>query len=153
MTSFVRVDGEFRPVSEAERHDGDCEYVPGAISLTVDGVELLGTELWDDVNWLWPFVVQAVRECRDSGSGTRHFPDQPITFKVEKAQWGGNVMLTVTTADRSIHRTAIAPEGEVYETVARAGAEFFKHLRRLCGSDAVSEEEEAATISWLTGER
>lgn len=54
--------------------------MPGAISLTVDGVELLGPELWDDVNWLWPFVILALDECRRSGAGQRYFPDQPIEF-------------------------------------------------------------------------
>lgn len=151
MTSLVRVDGEFRLVAEVERHDKDCEYLPGAISLAVDGVELFGPELWDDVNWLWPYVVQALHECRESGVGRRHFPDQPITFLAEKAQWSGNVLLTVTTSDRSIHRSVVAPEGELYEVVARAGVEFFRHLRRLCGSDAMGAEEEAIVMSWLGG--
>ena len=149
MASLVRVDGEFTPVSEAGRHDGDCEYVPGAISLIVDGVELLGTDLWDDVNWLWPFIVQALDECRQSGSGTRNFPDQPIAFKAEKAQWGGNVILTVATSDKSIHRTAVAPGDELYEVAARAGVEFFGELRRLCGPDPASAKEEALLGGWL----
>ncbi|MBO3102138.1 hypothetical protein KG102_15675 [Cellulomonas fengjieae] len=114
----------------------------------MDGVELLGPELWDDVNWLWPFVVQALDECRQSGSGKRYFPDQPVAFTAT-TQWEGNVLLTVTTSDRSIHRSAVAPSDELYDVVARSGIEFFQELRRLCGPDPASEVEEAALRRWL----
>ncbi|WP_423463948.1 hypothetical protein ACO229_04550 [Promicromonospora sp. MS192] len=148
-TSYVRADGEFRAIAQASHHDGDCDYVPGAISLKVDGVELLGLDLWDDVNWLWPLVIQALDEFRHSGSGKRYFPDQPIAIIVEAAPWGGNLLLTVTTSDKSIHRTAVAPRDELFETVARAGAHFFRELGRLCGPESAAGQEEAVLRSWV----
>ncbi|WP_258724744.1 hypothetical protein [Cellulomonas sp. NS3] len=148
--SYVRVDGEFRPIRDAERHDDSCRWVPGAISLTVDGVELMGVTLWDDVNWLWPFVVQALDECRRSGSGQRAFPSQGIYFGASALRGGADLLLRVTTPDGSIDRRAVAPADKLYVTVARAGIEFFEELRRLCGSEAdPSVQEEAPLRRWL----
>ncbi|MGW6128726.1 hypothetical protein ACWFNE_01740 [Cellulomonas sp. NPDC055163] len=147
--SYVRVDGEFRPIREAGRHDNSCLYVPGAISLIVDGVELLGVKLWDDVNLLWPFVVQALDECRRSGSGQRAFPDQPIHVSAETLQRGGDVLVRITTPDRTIDRSAVVPADELYAVVARAGIQFFEELRRLCGPRRYPSQEEAALRRWL----
>ena len=59
VKSFLRdAEGSFEGVSSVSGFSGDCRYVSGAISFKVDGAELLGPELWDDVNWLWPLVVQ-----------------------------------------------------------------------------------------------
>lgn len=149
VESYVRVDSEFRLIREVERHDGSCDYVPGAISLSVDGVELLGLALWDEINWLWPYVIQALDECRRSGSGKRYFPDQPILFSAETAGWAGHVLLRVTTSSKSIDRSAVAPADELYGVVARAGIDFIEELRRLCGPEPASAKEETALRRWL----
>ncbi|MFI6680468.1 hypothetical protein [Kribbella sp. NPDC050470] len=67
----MRIGEDFLPIQEAQRYDGDGVYVPGAASLVIDGVEVLGIDLWDDVNWLWPFIVQALDDCRRAGAGRR----------------------------------------------------------------------------------
>lgn len=149
VESYVRVDGEFRPIREAERHDESCTWVPGAISLTVDGVELFGVRLWDDVNWLWPLVVQALDECRRSGAGQTAFPDQEIWISAATLEGGGDVLLSVTTRDRRIDRSAVAPADELYAVVARAGIDFFEELRRLCGPRRNPSQKEAALRRWL----
>ncbi|GAB3088590.1 hypothetical protein [Isoptericola nanjingensis] len=152
VASFVRVGGEFCLIGRAVRHDGDCEYVPGAIGLAVDGYELLGQDLWDDINWLWPVMVQGLDECRSAGSAKRFFPDQPIAFESKMVGARGEVMLAVRTADRTIDRRAIAPVAELYEAVALAGLEFYENLRRLCGPGAVADEDERIVRGWLEGE-
>ncbi len=89
-------------IVDVQRYDGDAAWVPGSIVLNVDGVELLSHDLWDDVNWLWPLVVQAVDESLRTGSGERYFPDQPILFGA-KSQ-GSRMLLTVkgSSRDRSV---------------------------------------------------
>jgi hypothetical protein len=107
VRSYVRIGKDFQPIKEVHRYKGDCQYVRGAISLVIDGIDTLGVDLWDDVNWLWPFIVQALDECRRTGSGKRGFPDQPISFKAETA-WTGHVLVSVTDGG-TIKRTAVAP--------------------------------------------
>lgn len=147
IQSFLRSDDGFEPMKQVQRYGGDCRYVPGAISLVVDGVDLLGVELWDDVNWLWPFVVQALSECRQTGAGRRGFPDQPITFKAEVA-WAGTVLLSVTDGE-DLDRKVVAPADELYDSVARAGLEFFADLQRLCPNNDMGLEEREVLETWL----
>jgi hypothetical protein len=126
-------------------------YVPGAVSLIVDGVDVLETDLWDDVNWLWPFIVQALDDGRRTGSGRRAFPDQPIRFKAEAA-WAGNTLISVT-GGASINRTAVASDTRLYEAVAGAGLEFFGALHRLCPGPDIGREERQILESWLVDAR
>ncbi|MEV0290497.1 hypothetical protein AB0H36_40745 [Kribbella sp. NPDC050820] len=49
VRSFIRIGGHFLPIQEIQHYDGDRQYVPAAVSLVIDGVEVLGTDLWDDV--------------------------------------------------------------------------------------------------------
>ena len=146
VESYVRSGEDFLPVQKVGRYAGDCMYMPGAISFVVDEVELMGVDLWDDVNWLWPLVIQALDDCRRTGSGKRGFPDQPISFTAEMA-WQGNVLLTVSDGD-SINRTAVARADEVFEAVARAGVDFFGHSQTLCPGSDVGREERAVLDLW-----
>lgn len=103
---YVRTGGGFRQVSEVTHYGDVCQYVQGAISLAIDRAELLGFELWDDVKWLWPFIVQAIEECRRNGTGRRGFPDQPISIEVARV-WGDNLRVAVTDGD-TILNTALS---------------------------------------------
>jgi hypothetical protein len=79
IESLLRVSGDrFERISAIERYRGDPRHVEGAILLSVNDVEVLSSDLWDDVNWLWPFVIQAADEARREGAGQTYFPDQPI---------------------------------------------------------------------------
>lgn len=64
VKAFLREQEGFREFSDVDRYIGDTDYVPGAISFLVDGTEVFGLDLWDDNNWLWPFLVRAVERCR-----------------------------------------------------------------------------------------
>ena len=120
---------------------------PGAISLVVDGTDVPGRDLWDDVNWLWPLVVQALDECRRTGSGKRGFPDQPISFKAENA-WSHHTLVTVTDG-QSLNRAVAAASDELFEEAAHAGLGFFAALERLCPRSDIGREEREILESWL----
>ncbi|MEI8407153.1 MULTISPECIES: hypothetical protein [unclassified Kribbella] len=112
--------------------------------LIVDGVEVLSLDLWDDVNWLWPYVVQALDDCRRTGTGERYFPDQPILFRAKTVGRRGEVLLSVT--GESITRKVVVPADELFPAVALAGLEFFAELDRLCG--AAAPVERAVLEAW-----
>lgn len=146
MQSYVRIGDEFQPIQNVKRYDGDSMYVPGAVSLVIDEVDLMGTDLWDDINWLWPFIVQAVDDYRKSGFGKRGFPDQPISFKVE-AVWPGHALVSVVSD--SFEHKAVAPDEDLYEAVARAGLTFFSELRRICSEYDAGDAEIDVLRSWV----
>jgi hypothetical protein len=146
VASFVRSGSTFVPIENLERYDGDPDHVAGAVSLTVDGTELLGTELWDDVNWLWPFIVQALDEYRRTGSGKRGFPDQPISFSAESA-WNETALLKVFDGE-SIDRSSAVPNEDLFKEVARAGILFFDELQRLCPGTTFGVAERTTLEDW-----
>lgn len=147
MGSFVRRgDGTFVEIAEAADHAGECEYLPGAVSLRVDGTELFGLDLWDDVNWLWPFMVQVFADCRRTGSGKGGFPDQPISITAQRV-WSEHILIRVTDGS-VINRSAVAPAGELFQTLAVAGSHFFGELRRLCPDNVVDQQERVVLASW-----
>lgn len=146
IQSYVRIGEEFQPIQDVTRYDGGSMYVPGAVSLVVDEVELIGIELWDDINWLWPLIVQAVDDCRTTGTGKRGFPDQPISVKVEAA-WPGHALVSVVSD--SFEHKAVAPEEELYDAVAQAGLVFFAELQRICSDYDGDDAEIDVLRSWL----
>jgi hypothetical protein len=151
IRSFVRRDdGAFLDIAETVAHTGDCFYLPGAVSFTVDGVELFGLDLGDDVNWLWPLMVQVFADCRRTGSGKRGFPDQPISMTAERA-WSAHTLIRVTNGS-AINRSAVAPDGELFHARAVAGSQFFRELSRLCPDEVMGQQEHEVLASWLARE-
>lgn len=146
IQSYVRIGEDFQPIEDVKRYDGDSMYVPGAVSLVVDDVELMGAELWDDINWLWPLMVQAVDDYRRTRTGKRGFPDQPISFKVEAA-WPGHALVSVVSD--SFEHKAVVPEEAFYEEVARAGLTFFAELQRICPEYDGDDAEIDVLRAWL----
>lgn len=122
-------------------------YVPGAISLKVDGVEVFGLDLWDDGNWLWPLFIQAIANCRATGSGKRGFPDQPIAICADRI-WSVHTLLRVTDGG-AVDRSDVTPNTKLYAEVAARGLEFFRELRRLCPDDDMGQEEVEILESWI----
>lgn len=133
-------DGRFVPIRQVERWTGDCRYVPGAIELTVDDHDVLSTDLWDDVNWLWPLVLQALDECARTGSGERYFPSQPLVFGARRL--GRSAQLQLTVAGGSVGCKAVGSGQSILAGVGAAALSFFDELRRLCpdadDSDAIA---------------
>ncbi len=152
VRSYLRSgDGRFLPLDEVDSFDGDCRWVSGAIVLSIGGVEVLSLELWDDVNWLWPYVVQALDECRRAGQGERFFPDQPLRFRAESLGSSGQVLLSVTGG--SIANKAVGPADEIYKAVAQAALAFFAALHRLCPPEGPADLQVVKTVeSWIDAE-
>jgi hypothetical protein len=136
----------FRSIRQLERYDGDPDHVEGAIVMTIDGVPLLSEADWDDVDWLWPSVVQAAEECRITGAGERRFPDQPVLFSARRLATG-RLLVSVQLGDET--RAATTQATEFYRALAAAGTEFFNHHRRLVRGSGGHEREAALLRTWL----
>lgn len=134
----------FTPIEDVERFEGDPEYVEGSLCMDVDGVAFLTADDWDDVNWLWPFVVKASRDCEATGHGETMFPDQPIEFSVDRLGNSGRLRLSLTATGLS--RTAVTSASEYYEALADAGLRFFEHLERLAPGAAGTDQDEIAAL-------
>lgn len=146
VTSWLRdPHGAFVPLGSAQ--PASCAYISGSIVLEVGGVEVLSLELWDDIDWLWPFVVQAFDDCRTLGAGERYFPSQPLLFRAESL--GKSGLIRVSVSGGEIHNSAVGPGGEIFQAVGEAVLAFYGHLRDCCPPDVASQEIIDTAASWL----
>jgi hypothetical protein len=143
-TVLGRPDRGYTPIEDVKRYDGEPEYVEGALCIDVDGVPFLAPADWDDVNWLWPFVVKAAQDCEATGHGETLFPDQPLKFSIDKLGKSGRVRLSLSA--KNVSRTAVADASEFYAALAEAGLHFFEHLERLAPGAADSDREQIAAL-------
>jgi hypothetical protein len=138
--------GVFTNIRDVKRYDGDRDYVEGAVEITIDGYELMTQRHWDDIDWLWPFMVQAVEACRTTGAGETYFPDQPLLFRVERRP-AGRLLVALGTGDERRAKTADADE--FCRALAVAGVEFFHWHRRMVKRSDGYPSENALLRSWL----
>lgn len=125
-----RSDGDFVPFDDVGLVVNDCDYVSGAIELSIGGVEVLSLTLWDDINWLWPYIVLTLNECRRTGHGEGWFPSQPLKFRAEALGSSGQLLLSV--AGGGIDSHAVGPAADIYAEVGRAALNFFDQLHQVC---------------------
>lgn len=80
--TFIKVGTTYIPVEKFTGPILDPEYVSGSIELRVGQTCLLTKGMWDDVNWLWGYLLGALKELSDGKRKyTMSFPDQPIPMK------------------------------------------------------------------------
>lgn len=126
----------FVPIEDWQGQLADAEYVAGALIFTLDGTVILDESLWDDINWLWPLIVNGLPDLLDGKDAVTQFPDQPISF-------------SVTHVDREWLRLHVFSEGHDYARkklrkrdylgeMTRAGIDFFTRF------DAIAPRDQSA---------
>lgn len=145
-TLLRAADGSFERFAGVERYDGDPRRVEGAVTIHVDGKPLLTRAEWDELDWLWPFLVQAVDEAQATGEGERCFPDQPIRFRVERLPTGRFLASVGLGEER---RGASADAGEFVRAIAAAGLAFFEHRDRIIRGGGGDQQEADLCRRWL----
>ena len=62
---------------------------PGAIVITVDGVEFIGPDLFDEIDTFWLMFIDGVDAARRTGSGTSYWADQAIQVDYSSFETSG----------------------------------------------------------------
>jgi hypothetical protein len=153
VASFVNIsDGVFVPIGEADGRAMRGTYIDGYIQFSIDGVDVLNEVLWDDVDDLWAYVVQAVDECLRTGTGHRYFPDQPIEFQVD-ALPGGRLRFSVfTSAGDKQYAKAVGDRHEVLAALRAGALTFWRELERISpGATKGTHREMAIVEAWPEG--
>ena len=127
VETYVRTaPGVFVPFGTEAPRPGTLDALEGALEISLDGEELIGTRNWDDVHTLWAYAADALATFRGTGAGLLPFPDQPVA--VELARVAGDVRLTVRGdgPDRSL----TVGEPEFVQAVRARGREYFAAVGR-----------------------
>lgn len=78
VDSFIKIGHDFVNVNEFKGKLRKTDYIDGAILLTVNYVEVMNTSMWDCIDQLWIYMLNALIELNSGKDAEFYFPDQPI---------------------------------------------------------------------------
>jgi hypothetical protein len=136
-------------------------YVEGFISMTIDGSEMLGPDLWDDVGVLWPWLTIMLNDCRENRLGESSLVERAIPMRLEPVRgWPGFLLLTVGRLEGDHYgvkaRRASVSAADLYPAVARGYLDAFNNFRRIdvpADVATVSKTKENDLRSWIEAPR
>ena len=104
--------------------------------MTIDGIEMLGPDLWDDVGALWPMLTNMLDDCSENLLGETGLMERAIPIRLEQVRgWAGFLLLTVGRPEGDHYgvemRRASVAAADLYPAVARAYLDTFENFRRI----------------------
>lgn len=146
VISYLReAEGRFSPIDTATSRPTDPRYIEGAIELTVNGVRILDTYVWDYVDQLWAYISNMVLALRERGEASTYFPDQPIRLSFRRQ--GLDQVLVTLELDASDRRVASINEAELVEALRVCGSEFFRRMSELVPENRAGYEPSLARLN------
>lgn len=147
MSSFVLVQDELIPISEISSLDGEGTYVFGAITLIIGGEALLSDDMRDDINWLWPYLVETIEKCRTGEPAQCYFPSCPLVFS---AALVGQEFIQLSVSGRGVDRSLLVDSSIALREIGSHALAFFAHYHRLFpNQSAVDLDVLTVAESWL----
>lgn len=143
VTSYLFERGRHKPGRKLVRIDEfrgrieDPDYIDGAIEIVVDGSVVLTSELWDLVDQLWVYLLDALEEhIRTGNRAQRFFPDQPSSFVFCKGRLPSTLRITVDYGSEAVPlQSGEAPIAEVVKSLLWGGGRFFTAMQRIAPSN------------------
>lgn len=143
IETFLKgADGGFVQVEACRTPPPDLDYIEGAIRLSVDGLEIIGTEEWDYVDQLWCYIAEMVTKMQSSGYAETYFPDQPIKLSFRAA--GPRVLVTAKIGEET--KTVNASSADFLEAVKAAGMIFFRKMSELVPANSYAEARQELSV-------
>ncbi|MEU7432500.1 hypothetical protein AB0B07_16935 [Streptomyces sioyaensis] len=143
IETFLKgADGGFMQVEACRTPPPDLDYIEGAIRLSVDGLEIIGTEEWDYIDQLWCYIAEMVTKIQSSGYAETHFPDQPIKLSFRAA--GPRVLVTAKIGEET--KTANASSADFLGAVKAAGMIFFRKMSELVPANSYAEAQQELSV-------
>ncbi|MFF4017319.1 hypothetical protein [Streptomyces sp. NPDC001843] len=143
IETFLRgADGGFVRVESCRTPPPDLDYIEGAIRLSVDGLEIIGTEEWDYIDQLWCYIAEMVAKMQSSGYAETYFPDQPI--KLSFRATGSRVLVAAKIGEEI--KTGNASAVDLVEAVKTAGMIFFRKMSELAPGNSYVEAQRELSV-------
>ena len=125
----------------------DFLYITGGINLQVDDVYVVTTDNYDDITFLWLYMVV---EFYNSKFLTKKFTVTfPDSYQHIKCIPVGVDQVKISYHAGKENRSAIADKKELLEEVAREGISFFNKMKVLKPSDALECENEVKYLEHM----
>jgi len=138
IASYAKVGEQFIPIADFKGPVDDPEYFEGAIEFYIDGQMISSIPYWDDVNYLWDFLVGGVEKLARSEEWSTFWPDQPIRLSFTPLPMNDLVRVERTgSSDPDVQ--ALANRPALMAMLLVGAAEFVEVYGRFANEDWVSE--------------
>ncbi|EQA72841.1 hypothetical protein [Leptospira noguchii] len=130
IKTYLRIDDDYIPIEEffGKIEDiEDIQYTTGSVELTINYVKIIEKTLWDNVNHLWPYIINAIEELlvEDQKEAKLSYPDQPITLRFGKTNHSGRIFVEFSYPKlRRVETSA----SEFYEAILNAAEKYFSKM-------------------------
>ncbi|MBN3066280.1 hypothetical protein H5A21_19915 [Pectobacterium aquaticum] len=132
VDSFIKVGDSFVNVNEFKGRVKKSDYIDGAMSLTINYVEVINTSMWDYIDQLWIYTLNALIDFDTGDDVEFYFPDQPI--KVTMKHVKNNVLFKVGEVG------VIVEKKEFMIFMANSCLVFFKNMMNIDGAPDYGSE-------------
>jgi hypothetical protein len=142
VATFAKVGERFVPIGQFQGPIDDPEHFEGAIELYIEGQMVSSMPYWDDVNYLWDFLVQGVEKLARGEEWSTNWPDQPIRLKFQPLPTNDLVRVERTgTSDPDIR--VFVEKVDLMKALLSGASEFFGVYGRLGDADWAAEVQRA----------
>jgi hypothetical protein len=93
LSSFLEVDQELHRITCDTAPSPLDEYIPGAVSLIIDGTQILTPRFVDDLDYFWPYLLNAIEELLRDGRSQTGYPSSRIEIEMFRDSRLGTVCL------------------------------------------------------------
>lgn len=132
LAASVNNEPELAAAAYFARRDRYSVPFEGFVSFTLDGKELLGPRLWDDVTSIWRALVVACQGFMAVGIGDDTLDGQPVVIRMERQ--GRMALLSVAGVKHVVDPITFIP------AVLMGAKEFFEWCHTVLGMPSDGQE-------------
>lgn len=132
VRTLLKKDNTFIPIEEWKGAVSDPKYVAGALVIKQDEEIILDEKLWDDINYLWPYIVNGLIPIANGEDFQTGFPDQPVFFQVKHLPYPKDWLLLKVFSGDEIFVNIKISKVEFLDEVIASALIFFTKIKSVC---------------------
>ena len=110
--------------------DQNPQYLEGALELTVNGVPLLTSAMWDYIDELWAYIINALEGLTSKEKAHTYFPDQAIKLELKRLR-AGMMKISVSSASGKLNNSTKTQESQLLRKLLHGSEKFFLEVHEL----------------------
>jgi hypothetical protein len=121
--------GKYTPIEKYKSQLDSSDYIDGYIKIKIGKLTLCDKELFDDIDYLWPYWMNGLKNISNNKDFKGYYPDQPVK-------------MGITIVDKNIvkvcveERCAKINKNQFIKSMASNAIIFFEKLRKIFPNEA-----------------
>ncbi|MDP6707401.1 MAG: hypothetical protein QF893_13740 [Alphaproteobacteria bacterium] len=134
INTFSRLNSRLIDINDYTGTIRNSDYIEGSIEVKIGRTAVLSKDVWDDVNYLWPYIGNAIEDVCQGKDAEFYYPDQPIRVKLRLLS-GQRLSISCSVGSSRRRAEATCDRVRLLTELLRGGIAFFDALSKIPGSD------------------